>query len=130
MATRMDKWMVAQAGHPWQLAVGLCIWALWFLAVYVGVSVACAVVPPPAALGPFNAVSAALILLTAATALGLAWAALASLRALRRMAPEAGTSKPGGQRLFIARASAVLYGIAAFATVFVGLPLIALPPCV
>lgn len=112
------------ATHPWQLILGLCVWALWFLAVYVGVSVSCAVVPPPVSQGPFTGVNAGLLLLTIATALGLAWGSVVCGRAVRRLPPEA------GQHRFIAGISAALYGVAAVATVFVGLPLLAMPPCV
>ena len=117
------------AERPWQLLVGLGIWSLWFLAVYVGVSVACAIGPPPGAHSAFNAVNAGLLLLTAATAAGLGWAALACARSMRRLPP--GSASPAAsRRRFVAGAAAALHGVAAVATVFVGLPLLALPPCV
>lgn len=123
--------MKTLAARPWQLVAGLCVWALWFLAVYVGVSVSCAVVPPPPVLGPFTAVNAGLLMLTTATALGLAWACVVCTRAMRRLPTEAESTSPeAGQRRFIAGISAALYGVAAVATVFVGLPLLAMPPCV
>jgi hypothetical protein len=34
--------------HPLQLVPGLIIWALWFIAIYGGLSVACALAPPNA----------------------------------------------------------------------------------
>ena len=33
--------------HPIHLIVGLTLWSVWFVAVYSGLSVACAVNPPP-----------------------------------------------------------------------------------
>lgn len=123
--------MKTLAAHPWQLILGLCVWALWFLAVYVGVSVSCAVVPPPVSQGPFTAVNAGLLLLTIATALGLAWGSVICARAMRRLPSESAPASPeAGQRRFIAGISAALYGVAAVATLFVGLPLLAIPPCV
>ena len=123
--------MKTRAAHPWHLVLGLCVWALWFLAVYVGVSVSCAVVPPPSVQGPFTAVNAGLLLLTIATALGLAWRSVVCGRAMRRLPTEStAASTEAGQHRFIAGISAALYGVAAVATVFVGLPLLAMPPCV
>ena len=117
------------AERPWQLVTGLSVWALWFLAVYVGVSVSCAVAPPPVADGQFNAVNAGLLLLTIVTALGLGWASVACGRSMRQL-PPASESPEASRRRFIGVASTALYGIAAIATLFVGLPLLAMPPCV
>lgn len=117
------------AERPWQMVLGLGIWALWFLAVYVGVSVACSAgmtAKPDDALG---IVAAGLRLLTAATAAGLAWAAAGCARSMRRL-PPAPASPAASRRRFIAGTAAALYAVAAVATVFVGLPLLALPPCV
>ncbi len=125
----MTARMRTLAERPWQLVAGLGVWALWFLAVYVGVSVSCAVAPPPVVDGPFNAVNAGLVLLTIATALGLGWASVACGRSMRRL-PPASESSETSRRRFIAGASTALYGVAAIATVFVGLPLLAIPPCV
>ena len=121
--------MKTLAERPWQLVLGLGVWALWFLTVYVGVSVACAVGPPPAAQGPFTAVNAGLLALTLATAAGLAWAAVACARSMRRL-PPASLSPEAGRRRFVAGASTALYGVASVATLFVGIPLLVLPPCV
>ncbi len=40
--------------HPIHLAVGLTLWSVWFVAVYSGLSVACAVTPPPPEAGALN----------------------------------------------------------------------------
>jgi len=114
------------ADHPWQLVLGLSVWAVWFVVVYGGLSVACAVAPPAPERGSLTAVNAGLGLLTLATTLLLAWAAWACARAARRP-PD---SPDAVRRRFIARTAAVLHAVAAVSTVFVGLPLLALSPCV
>lgn len=114
------------ADHPMQLVLGLSAWAVWFVVVYGGLSVACAVAPPAARLGAFNAVNGVLGLITLATTALLGYAAWRCGRAARHL--------PGGEdsprRRFIAAAGAALHVIAAVSTAFVGLPLLVLPPCV
>jgi len=114
------------ASHSLQLLLGLVVWALWFVAVYGGLSVACSVLPAPAERGPFGWVNGVLLALTVATAAFLAGAAFACGRAASRIDP----STEHGVRQFIARAATALYAIAAFSTLFVGLPLLVIWPCV
>lgn len=132
------------ADHPLQLVLGLTVWFVWFCAVYGGVSVACAVAPPPPGQGALNWVNGALLALTLATTLLLAWAAWTCGRAAHpqtQMARTPKTARAGGAapavpathtatRRFIARAGAALHATAAVSTVVVGLPLALLPPCV
>jgi hypothetical protein len=109
------------AAHPLQLVLGPAVWLAWFGTVYGALSVACAVAAPAAQRGPFNGVNAALLLLTLATAAGLAAAAWACARESRR--------RPEGQRV-LAWSAALLHGVAAVATLAVGGPIALLPPCV
>jgi hypothetical protein len=132
------------AHHPWQLVLGLVVWSAWFVAVYAGLSVACAVAPPTPQRGAFTWVNASLLALTLVTALGLAGAARACARAARRIPsmtvvaaaalasapPEDAVAPDGVPRRFIAGTASVLYAVSAASTVFVGLPLLALWPCV
>ncbi|RYF79017.1 MAG: hypothetical protein EOO29_18465 [Comamonadaceae bacterium] len=120
----------------WQLVTGFTLWAIWFVAVYGGLSVACAVAPPASARGPLTSVTLALLALTLGTVLALLLAARYCWRALRRM--RAGSEATGDDeeecgraqhRQFVAGLAAWLHLAAAVATVFVGLPLLWLPPC-
>jgi hypothetical protein len=123
--------------HPWQLALGLGVWAAWFVVMYAGVTVACAVAPPDPQRGAFNWVNAVLLLVTLATTLWLAWSARTCARMAQRLKASSATSTSTddeagvdeGLRRFVVRAAALLYAVAAVSTVFVGLPLLALRPC-
>lgn len=111
--------------HPLHLVTGQAIWLAWFGLAYGGLSVACAAWAPDALLGAMNGVNGALLALTALTAAALAWAAWMQWRAATAR-EEADRPTPR----FVARASAVLYAASAGATLFVGLPLLLMPPCV
>nr|WP_163500776.1 hypothetical protein [Halomonas socia] len=106
--------------HPLHLVIGLTLWSLWFVTIYGGLSVACAVAPPAPEQGALTTINVALGLLTAATAALLGWLAWACLQAAR--------DKPGRSR-FVAAVSAGLYLYSAVATLFVGIPVIGVPPC-
>lgn len=110
--------------HPVHLVAGLLVWSVWFVAVYGGVSVGCALLAPDPAKGSGTPINWAFAALTAGVALALAAAAWACWRAAR--GPLAGGAP---RALFIARTSAGLYAIAALSTAFVGWPLLAVPPC-
>ena len=114
------------ADHPWQLFLGPAIWALWFVVVYGGVSVACATVPPAIERGAFTWVNGGLLLLTLATTLLLVLAALYC----RRMARQIPSGPADARRRFVASAAAMLHVISAVSTAFVGIPLLVLSPCV
>lgn len=107
--------------HPLHLVIGLILWSKWFVIIYAGLSVACSVNPPPAEQGALTVINLSLGLLTVATAALLAWLAWACLRAARQAR---------GRSHFIAMVSAGLYVVSVVATLFVGVPLIGLPPCV
>lgn len=118
--------MKVSASHPVQLVLGLTLWLAWFCVAYGGLSVACAVAAPAPERGPWTWVNGSLLLFTLATAAVLAWAAWFCLRA---------ASLPAGApdlapRRFVAAVGAALHATAALSTLFVGLPLALLPPCV
>ena len=109
--------------HPVQLALGFVVWSAWFVAAYGGLSVACGLAPPPEAQGARTWINANLALLTLATVtvlLALAWHCWRGRQ----------TTAPGQAGRFIAMLAAALHAAAAMATLFVGLPIAAIPPCV
>lgn len=107
-------------GHPLQLVLGLIIWSLWLVAVYGGLSLGCLLARPGAGLGPatwLNGLLGGFTLLTVAWLSGCAWRLW-----------QAPTPEPAARR-FVVRVGAWGYLLAALATLFVGLPILALPPC-
>ncbi len=116
------------ATHPLQLLAGLSVWALWFVVVYGGLSVACSAASADATAqrGVFSGINLLLAAVTLATASGLAWAALACGRAASRIDRAA----DGGVGRFIARCASALHVVAALSTLFVGFPLLLLWPCI
>lgn len=106
--------------HPLQLVLGLVLWSLWFVVIYGGLSVACAVAPPVPEQGALTGINIGLGLLTlATTSLLLEWS--------RNCYREA--SRHQSHRRFIALSAAGLHLFAAAGVVFVGLPVVVLPPC-
>lgn len=110
--------------HPVQISLGLAIWSGWFVTLYAGLAVACEIAPPSPEAGPLNGLNVGFGVLTLATATGLGAMALGCLRAARREA-----QRPP-RELFVARIGAAVHAIALAATLFVGLPLLGLPPCI
>ena len=151
-STRAPRVAWLAPGHPWQLGLGLAAWSVWFVVVYGGLSVGCAVAAPDVARRQFNAINGALLLVTLVLVLWLAHASWTCARAARRSpgtdtgpaaaharpgrGTEAGAASPGdvpddaATVHFIANAAAWLYGVAAVAAVFVGAPMLALWPCI
>ena len=109
--------------HPWQLGLGLVAWSVWFVVVYGGLSVGCAVAEPMPERRQFNAINATLLLVTLALVLWLAHASRTCARAARRSCGDETAH-------FIAQTAAWLHAVAAVAAVFVGAPMLALWPCV
>jgi hypothetical protein len=109
--------------HPMQLALGLVIWSAYFVAIYAGMSVGCAVAPPGEVHGPWTWINGVLLVLTVVTAgLLLYWS-----RACWRTRARAEVDQ---HRRFLALMGAAVHLIAAGAVVAVGAPLLVLPPCV
>lgn len=106
--------------HPGHFVGGLSLWGIWFIAVYGGLSVACAVAPPDPAQGAFTHINISLLLVSLITALllaGLAWGCF----------QEAKQHK--GRQHFNAFVSAWLYVFSTLAVMFVAGPMVGLPPC-
>jgi len=126
-------------GHIAQTFIGLTIWAIWFSLLYGGLSIACAAAPPDVALGAYNWLNASLLLFTLTTtallgALSLrCWKASSRPPADHRTNDSAQASHQRSSRAnshrFITRVAAGCHLLAAVATLAVGLPVIALPPC-
>ncbi|WP_312911653.1 hypothetical protein [Stutzerimonas nitrititolerans] len=109
--------------HPVQIPIGLIIWSLWFVAIYGGQAVACAISPPAPEQGIWNWLNASLGLLTLLTAALLLWLA----RYFWRLS--AANQALDERQQFVTRLTASVHLTAAVATLFVGLPLLQLPPC-
>lgn len=123
------RWL--KASHPMQLVLGLCVWSVWFVALYGGMSVACALAPPAQEVGAVNWLNGSLALLTLATAAVLGYAAFRCWRSAAVSAPtELDKHAPQRPTRFITRIAAGLHCFSAAATLAVGLPLLLLPPCV
>ncbi|MBP5980387.1 MAG: hypothetical protein KA748_09275 [Halomonas sp.] len=106
--------------HPGHFVGGLTLWSIWFIAIYGGLSVACAVAPPDPAQGALTSINISLLLLSLLTALllaGLAWGCF----------QEAKHHK--GRQHFNAFVSAWLYVFSAVGVMFVAGPMVGLPPC-
>ncbi|SEO48438.1 hypothetical protein [Aquisalimonas asiatica] len=112
--------MIRDWTHPMHLFAGLVIWSVWFVAIYGGLSVGCAVAPPAVDQGAVNWINGILLLLTlGVTALlaGAAWGCW-------RVAPA------GDEHRFVVRVAAGVYLLSAGSTLAVGLPVVVYPPCV
>ena len=108
--------------HPLHIPLGLLIWSLWFVFIYGGLSVACAVAPPAPQQGPWNWLNALLGLSAVVT--------LILLGALARWSWHAGLRMQQQPReRFVALLAAGTHVVAALATLFIALPLLMLPPC-
>lgn len=107
--------------HPWHLLCGLTVWAAFFVVIYGGAAVGCAVAPPQPESGAFTWINGAVLGITLLTTLLL----LALGRACYKRTP----TRPNEGR-FLLRLAAALYALSALATLVVGLPAAIYPPCV
>jgi hypothetical protein len=112
-----------KAAHPMHLVLGLVLWSVWFVAIYGVLSVACTVAPPPEAAGALTWINVLLLLLTLFTAAALLYGAWRCWLALRAAPNDA------RRATFIPGVSAAAYLSASVAVLAIGLPAIALPPC-
>jgi hypothetical protein len=106
--------------HPLELVLGLVVWSAWFVALYGGLSLACAYVPPDPRAGAatwLNTTLAAFTFIVAAWLAGRAYACWREAPAAR------------ARRRFVAMVAAGVYASAAIATLVVGVPVLLLPPC-
>lgn len=109
--------------HPAHSALGLILWCLWFVVLYASLSVVCEVAPPAPEQGPWTGLNAWLLALTLTTATIMLWWAHRSWHASKE---HQGLT----QARLITRVGAAAHLISAGATLVVGLPAVALPPCV
>ncbi|MCE9665396.1 hypothetical protein LY622_18390 [Halomonas sp. M5N1S17] len=107
--------------HPIHLVGGLILWAVWFVAIYAGLSVACSMAPPDPQRGMLTGINIGVGLSTLVTTLLLLWLARAGLVAARRTSVL--------RERYFAHVSAGIYLFSAGGTLFVGYPVISLPPC-
>lgn len=108
--------------HPLHLVIGFIIWSLWFIGVYGGVSLACMASATPETLTATSWINIVLMIFTLLT---VAVLLILAYKCWREPVPE-GAKK---QHHFTLRLSAALYLSAAISTLAVGLPILALPPC-
>jgi len=110
--------------HPMQIVLGLIIWSIWFAGIYGAHGVACAVSPPDPAQGIVNWLNVSFGIGTLAVVALLLWLGYRSWQ----------LSRPPQQlderQLFVTRVAAGIHLIAALSTLFIGLQLAFLPPCV
>ncbi|WP_444678351.1 hypothetical protein [Halomonas sp. E19] len=107
--------------HPIHLVGGVTLWGIWFVAIYAGLSVACSVAPPDPGRDMLTGINLGVGLATLATTLGLLWLTWAGVKAARRAEVR--------RDCYFAYTSAGVYFFSAGATLFVGYPVVFLPPC-
>lgn len=111
------------AYHPVQIPLGLIVWSLWFVAIYGGQAVVCKLSPPPPEQGIFNWLNGGLGLLTLFTLVLLLWLARHFWQLSRP------PHELNERQVFVTKLAAGIHMIAALATLFVGIPLLQIPPC-
>lgn len=109
----------------WQLILGPTVWGIWFSAVYGGLSVGCVIAPPDPEKGPWTWINISLWLFTVLVVLLLLRWAWRCWREIRRESPQ----QPGRRR-FIAVMGAGLHLMSALGTLFIGVPILILAPCI
>lgn len=117
--------MITSPAHPAHLVLGLAVWSVWFVVLYGGLSVACAVAPPAPTTGALNWINGVLLLLTLLVTALLLVQTRRCLSAVRRSHDRPASRLSG----FLPAVSGALYLASAVATLAVGLPVIMLPPC-
>lgn len=106
--------------HPLHFVIGLTLWCIWFVAVYGGHAVACAVAPPNPEQGVFTLVNAMLLVVSIVS--------IALLAALTLGCCHEAKLHEGRLR-FNAAVSAGLYLFSTLGVLFAALPIIGIPPC-
>lgn len=140
----LKRYLVLQPTHPFQLVLGLILWALWFVVMYAGLSVVCETAAPAQEQGPLTWLSAGLVLLTVLTFFLLLFLAQRCWRARQRLLRSAhdaksseNEAKPNSQTTAsrqdqqrVASVATLAYLVSAVAVLLAILPLSLLPPCV
>ncbi|TLX57217.1 hypothetical protein DN824_11710 [Stutzerimonas nosocomialis] len=120
----MSKYARTSPYHPIQIPLGFVLWSFWFVAMYGGHAVACEINPPDPTLGPWNWLNGTLGLLTLVTL------AILVLQARRFWKLSRMTDELNERQIFVTKITSGLHLIAALATLYVGIPLLQLPPCI
>ncbi|MCC5883758.1 MAG: hypothetical protein JJU25_14130 [Halomonas sp.] len=107
--------------HPIHLVGGLTIWGVWFVAIYAGLSIACSIAPPDPESDMFTGINLGVGLATLVFTALLLWLAWASVKAARKAEVR--------RDCYFAFISAGVYLFSAGGTLFVGYPVVVLPPC-
>jgi hypothetical protein len=105
---------------PFHLALGLVVWSVWFVVLYGGLSLGCALAPPDPSLGAATWLNG---LLAAFSALTLAWLLRQVLACWRSVRTGAGWQR------FVMWVALGVYAAAAVATLVIGVPVFVLAPC-
>lgn len=109
----------------------LLVWAVYFVAAYVFLSVACASGLNRVRVLGMDAVQLTLVLMTIITLALIAWIAVASVRAGRRIRPRVSAEpRVAERRRFMSRTAVLLAGLAFVATLWMGVSILVLAPCV
>ncbi|MGP9767754.1 hypothetical protein ACT3UM_18735 [Halomonas sp. AOP13-D3-9] len=106
--------------HPLHFVIGLTLWCIWFIVVYGGHAVACAVAPPAPEQGVFTLVSAMLLAVSVAAVALLTALTMGCCRMAKRQV---------GRLRFNASVSAGLYLFSTLGVVFAAMPIMGIPPC-
>ena len=106
--------------HPLHFVIGLTLWCIWFVAVYGGHAVACAVAPPAPEQGVFTLVNAMLLVVSIVAIALLTALTLGCCREAKQHA---------GRLRFNAAVSAGLYLFSTLGVLFATLPILGIPPC-
>ncbi|GAA5234509.1 hypothetical protein FOZ76_19965 [Verticiella sediminum] len=122
----MNRGLLWQGAWPvMRMMAGLIIWAVCFVALYAGMSLACAyVAPPPGGHAGLHPINGWLTVLWLAHLLPLGWLTWYSWRQSRRAADS--TTPPVR---FTLRVTWLCNLAALFATVWVGFPVVVTVPC-
>ena len=106
---------------PWHLVAGFVIWALWFVFTYGGVAVACQLAKPAAEAGPFNWINLSFLIPTFLIVIYLGICAFKSWHV---------AANAENESRFLLRVAATSYLASAISTLAVGIPLLAMAPCI
>lgn len=109
----------------------LLVWAVYFVAAYVFLSIGCASGLSRVRVLGVDAVQLTLLLMTLVALALIAWIAVASVRAGRRTRPRVSAEpRVAERRRFMSRTAVLLAGLAFVATLWMGVSILVLAPCV
>ncbi|WP_373187389.1 hypothetical protein [Halopseudomonas sp.] len=114
--------------HPLQMFFGPIVWSAWFVSLYGGLGVTCALIPPDPEQGALTWINGGLLAFGLLLSLFLLYCARRCW--LARPAADEQPDKDADNQRFIASAASAVYLIGAFATLAVAMPALTLPPCV